>query len=306
MSLHRTLSTSSLSRRSALVGGAGLLGLGLAACGGSDSAGGGGGGQTLTVGYMPSWTDTTTMAFLLQHQLEQLDVTVEFETFTDAAVVYTALANGDIDLYSSAWPDVTHAAYMERYGEDMEDLVTYNANATNMLAVPEYTDITSIEELAADPARFENRIVGIEPGAGLTGIVQDSVMPEYGLGENFELVTSSTPAMLTELQGAVDEEQDIVVTLWRPFWANYAFPVRALEDPLGAFGEPETMHVMGRTGFTEDFPEAAEYIGTLELSDEQYESLENTMVNDFEEGQEAEAVASWVEANPDALPPVGG
>lgn len=306
MSLHQNPSTTSVTRRSALLGGAGLLGLGLAACGGSGGSDGSGGDGTITIGYMPSWTDTTTMAFLLRHQLEQLGATVAFETFTDAAIVYTALANGDIDLYSSAWPDVTHAAYMERYGEDMEDLVTYNSNATNMLAVPEYTDIASIEELAADPSRFENRIVGIEPGAGLTGIVQDSVMPEYGLDENFELLTSSTPAMLTELQGAIEEEKDIVVTLWRPFWAHYAFPVKALEDPKGAFGEPETMHVMGRAGFSEDFSDAAGYIATLELSDEQYESLENTMVNDFEEGREAEAVASWIEENPDALPPIEG
>src|SRR5699024_2703396 len=88
---------SALTRRSALLGGAGLLGLGLAAC--SDAGGSGsGGGDTITIGYLPPWTDTTVMAFLLKRQLEALGKTVEFETFTDAAVAYTALGNGDIDL----------------------------------------------------------------------------------------------------------------------------------------------------------------------------------------------------------------
>src|SRR5699024_3125210 len=59
--------------------------------------------------------------------------------------------------------------------------------------------------------------------------------------------------MLSELETALDEESDVVVTLWRPFWANHAYPVKALEDPAGAFGEPESMHVMGRSGFGEDF-----------------------------------------------------
>lgn len=294
----------SLSRRSALVGGAGLLGLGLAACGDS-SGGSGGGGDTITIGYLPSWTDTTVMAFLLQHQLEALGANIEFETFNDAAVAYAALSNGDIDLYSSSWPDITHASYIEEYGDGFEDLVTYNANATNMLAVPEHTDISTIEELAADPGRFGGRIVGIEPGAGLTGMVQDSVMPEYGLGENFELVTSSTPAMLAELQTAMDEQSDIVVTLWSPFWANHAFEVKALEDPAGAFGEPETLHVMARGGFSEDFAEAAEYISQIELADEEYEEAENIMVNEYEEGQEADAIAAWIQDNPDVLPSTG-
>lgn len=298
------LAASPLSRRAALVGGAGLLGLGVAACTGG--SGGNGAGDALTIGYMPSWTDTTAMAFLLQHQLEQLGHTVEFETFTDAAIAYTALSEGDIDLYSSAWPDVTHAAYMEEYGESIEDLVTYNRSATNMLAVPEHTDISSIEEVAAEPGRFGDRIVGIEPGAGLTSMVQDSVMPEYGMEGNVDLVTSSTPAMLTELQNAIDEKTDVVVTLWRPFWAHHAFPVKTLEDPAGAFGEPETMHVMGRSGFAEDFADAAEYIGQLLLTDEEYEAMENVMVNDFEEGQEADAVASWIEENPDVLPAIEG
>src|SRR5690625_5998706 len=63
------LAATSLSRRAALVGGAGLLGLGAAAC--SGASGSGDDGDAITIGYMPSWTDTTVMAFLLKHQLEQ-------------------------------------------------------------------------------------------------------------------------------------------------------------------------------------------------------------------------------------------
>src|SRR5690625_1726063 len=155
------LATSSLSRRAALAGGAGLLGLGLAACSGASSSEEGD-GDTITIGRMPSRADPTGRAFLLKNHRAQPGNTVASEWSTDAAIAYTALSEGDIDLYSSAWPDVTHAAYMDEYGDNFEDIVTYNNSATNMLVVPEYTDISTIEELAADPERFGSRIVGIE------------------------------------------------------------------------------------------------------------------------------------------------
>lgn len=63
------------------------------------------------------------------------------------------------------------------------------------------------------------------------------MMPAYDLEKDFELVTSSTPAMLTELGNAIDAKDDIVVTLWRPFWANNAFDVKELEDPKNACSE---------------------------------------------------------------------
>ena len=298
--------TAALSRRAALMAGASLLGLGAAACSGASSSGSED-GDVITIGCMPTWTDSATMAFVLRRQLEQLGHTVEFETFTDAAIAFTALSEGAIDLYSSAWPDVTHAAHVEEYGESLEDLVTYNRSATTMLAVPEYTDISSIEDLAADPARFDGRIIAIEPGAGLTTMVQDSVMPQYGMQESFELVTSSTPAMLTELQNAIDEQADAVFTLWRPFWAHHRFAVKPLEDPAGAFRTPESLHVMGRPGFTRDFAEAAGYIGQMALSDEDFTAVHSVVLDAFDDGEEAEAqaVASWIEANPEVLPAAG-
>ncbi|MFC0672505.1 glycine betaine ABC transporter substrate-binding protein [Brachybacterium hainanense] len=288
-----------ITRRSTLLGG-GLAALALAGC-----SGGGASDRPIRIGYIESWTDTVSLAFVLKRQLEAMGHEVEFETLGDAALMYAALASGDIDIFSSAWPDVTHASYMEEFGGDIEDLVTYNAGAMNMLAVLDRTDITSIEELAADPGRFGGRIIGIEPGAGLTGMVTDAVIPEYGLADaGLELVTSSTAAMLAELESATDSGEDVVVTLWKPFWANQVYPVRQLEDPRGAFGEPETMHVLGRTGFAETWADAAAYIGDLALSDDQYATLEDKVVNEFGEGQEADAVEAWIEENPDVLPPL--
>lgn len=281
--------------------GAGLLVLPLMACGAGasdDDA------NTITLGYIPSWTDGLSTAYLLENQLEAMGYNVEHQTLTEAGVLYAGLADGAVDLYPSAWPEVTHASYMEEFSDRIEDLGGYYDGAILTLAVPEYTDIDSIADLAADPARFGGKIIGIEPGAGLTAATQDRVMPAYGLSDDYTLVTSSTAAMLAELKKATDAGDDIVVTLWRPFWANSEFPVKDLADPEGAFGDPESLHFLARDGFAEAFPEAAEFIEAIQLTDDQYGALEDLVVNQYEEGQEPEAIEQWLEENPGVLPEI--
>lgn len=264
--------------------------------GGGGSTGGGGDKGTITLGFLPSWTDGLSTAYLLQDQLEKIGYDVELKTLTEAGPLYTGLAQGDVDLFPSAWPEVTHAEYMKTYGESIEDLGTYYDNARLTIAVPEYSELETIDDLAG--ADLGGKIYGIEPGAGLTAQTQ-KMLPTYGLDSEYELVTSSTAAMLTELKSATEKEEDIAVTLWRPFWANDAFPVKDLEDPKGAMGEAEGLHFLGTKGFADEFPEAAELIEQIVLDDEQYGSLEDLVVNEYGEGREAEAVDAWLEENGD-------
>ncbi len=288
--------------------GAGVVGsLALAGCssdGGSSAGGGeGDGDKTVTLGYLPSWTDGLSVSWLLKDQLEKLGYEVEMEELTEAGILYTGLANGDVDIFPSAWPEVTHASYMEQYGDDIEDLGTYYDGAVLTIAVPEYMeDVNSIEDLKGQADRFGGEIIGIEPSAGLTKQTQESMMPEYELDDEYELKTSSTAAMLTTLEDAVDNEEDIVVTLWRPFWANDTYPVKDLEDPKGAMGEPEGLHPMATKGWAEENPEAAELIAGLKLDDAAYGSLEDTVVNEYaDDNDKTEAIDAWIEENPDAF-----
>lgn len=294
-------------RRTKLVAGLMALGFATAACGSDDggsngsSGDGGEGGGTITLGIIPSWTDGLSTAYLWKNVLEQEGYTVEIQEIAEAAPLYTGVANGDIDIYPSAWPQVTHASYMDEYGDDLEDLGAYYEGAKLTFAVPEYTDLTSIEDLKGNADMFDGKITGIEPGAGLTKVTKDEVMPTYGLDDEYQLVESSTTAMLAELQKAVDSEEDIVVTLWRPFWANSEFPVKDLEDPEGALGEPETLNAIATKGFSEEFPDVADMVANFKLDDDQYGSLEDMVVNEYGQGKEAEAVEAWLEENPDFI-----
>ncbi|WFE24817.1 glycine betaine ABC transporter substrate-binding protein [Solwaraspora sp. WMMD791] len=298
-----------LLRRAAVAAAAALALGGVAACGSDDTDDSGTGtgstgsaDKSITIGYM-AWDEAIAASYLWQNILESQGYEVEL-TNVEAGVVYSGLASGDIDLFLDGWLPQTHASYMEQYGDDIEQLGVWYDNASLSIAVPAYVDgVDSLADLAANADLFNGEIIGIEPGAGLTAATQDQVMPTYGL-DDYELRTSSTPAMLAALQSAIADEEPIVVTLWHPHWAYSNYELKDLADPEGTLGQAEEIHTLARTGFGEDFPEVTEMLGKFKMDDQQLGSLEDLMFN-VHEGDEAGAVEAWLSENPDYLGTLG-
>src|SRR5690606_36984755 len=186
---------------------------------------------------------------------------------------------------------------MEQYGDDLVDLGAWNEDAVLTMAVNADAPIDSLTELADHADEFGNRIIGIEPGAGLTAATQDSVIPTYGL-EDMEFITSSTPAMLAELSAALDAGENVAVTLWRPHWAYDEFPIKDLADPEGTLGAEESIHSIARPGFDEDFPQLSKWLSAFQMDSELLFSLENVMYNTDEEIDDyTSVVEQWIEDN---------
>jgi glycine betaine/proline transport system substrate-binding protein len=288
-------------RRTALATTALGLTVALAACSSGDPADGdrleNGDLPTVSIGVHSGWDEGIAVSALFSAMLEDEGYAVESQE-ADPGVVYTGLTGGDFDVNFDMWLPSTHADYLEQYGEEMEQLGVWYDEAKLTIAVNEDAPITSLDELAEHADEFDNRIVGIESGAGLTRITQDEAIPAYGL-EGMELVVSSTPAMLAELKGATDAGENIAVTLWRPHWAYDEYPVRDLEDPEGAMGEAEEIHTVGRLGFSEDYPTLTKLVEAFTLTDEQLFSLENLMFNEDGGGDPAASAEAWLEENPD-------
>ena len=250
----------------------------------------------VTIAVFNGWDEGIAASELWKAILTEQGYNVELE-YADPAPVFSGLSTGDYDVTLDTWLPITHSDFVEEYGDDMVDLGAWNDEASLTIAVNEDSPITSLDELAGAADQFGNTIIGIEPGAGLTRITQDDVIPGYGL-EGLNYQTSSTAAMLTELQTATNNGENIVVTLWRPHWAYDAFPIRDLEDPEGALGGAEEIHTVGRTGFAADHPDIAALIKAFTLTDEQLFSLENIMFNEDEGADPDKSVRTWLEANP--------
>src|SRR5690625_5231620 len=58
-------------------------------------------------------------------------------------------------------------------------------------------------------------ITGIEPGAGIT-VTSEKAIEEYDSLQGWELEQSSTAAMISELDKAIEKEEPIVITGWNP------------------------------------------------------------------------------------------
>ncbi|MFB1051100.1 glycine betaine ABC transporter substrate-binding protein [Paraliobacillus sp. JSM ZJ581] len=147
-------------------------------------------------------------------------------------------------------------------------------------------------------ATIEYTITGIEPGAGITGSAGDA-LEEYSNLEGYTLNESSTAAMLTSLDEAIDKEEPIVVTGWTPHWKFAKYELKFLEDPKGSFGEAENINTIARLELEKDMPEA---YTVLDRFFWEVEDMEAVMLMTQEEDMSFEEAASqWIKDNEDKV-----
>ncbi|SCL44516.1 glycine betaine/proline transport system substrate-binding protein [Micromonospora citrea] len=274
------------------------LALGAVACS-EKSDGPSGSDKKITIGYM-AWDEAIAVSHLWQHILEEKGYQVQLKNL-EAGLVYGGLASGDIDFFLDGWLPQTHASYLEKYGDKLEKLGVWYEGASLSIAVPAYVEgVESLADLAGKADTFGGEIIGIEPGAGLTKATQEKVLPGYGLDGAMKLKTSSTPAMLAALDGAITDRKPIVVTLWHPHWAYAKYELKDLADPKGTLGAAEQINTFGRKDFGKDFPEVTKMLQQFKMDSQQLASLEDLMFNTHK-GDEKKAVEEWLKANPDYL-----
>lgn len=297
--------------RQSFVSRRGVLGLGaalaasaaLAACGKSEAADGGNGtAKKITIGYL-SWDEAIAASYLWENVLKAKGYEVNLVSL-DAGPIYEGLAGGSVDLFLDGWLPQTHADYWATYGDKLEKLGVWYDNAALSIAVPAYVDAASLAELKDKADVFKGEIIGIDPGAGLTKATKEKVIPTYGLDGKYELKTSSTPAMLAALDGAIAKKEPIVVTLWHPHWAYAKYQLKDLADPEGTLGAAEQVTIMARKGFSADQPEVTAMLAKFKMDDLQLGSLEDLVLNKYAEEPE-KGVTEWLAANPDFTKTLG-
>ncbi|MFE5485085.1 ABC transporter permease/substrate binding protein [Streptomyces sp. NPDC056527] len=277
-----------------VAGGMGFLGGGAASttAGGKDI----GHGKKINLGYIP-WDEGIASTFLWKELLERRGYEVDAKQL-EAGALYTGLAGGQIDFQTDSWLPVTHAQYWEKYRNKLEDLGSWYGPTSLELSVPSYMKgIDSLDDLKGKGGQFKGRIIGIEPSAGMMGILKDKVLNDYGLKGEYKVVDGSTPGMLAELKRAYDKKEPVVVTLWSPHWAYSSYDLKKLEDPKGTWGKGDGVHTLARKGFTADNPEVGSWLKNFELTEKQLTDLE-AAIQETGKGKEQEAVRGWLEKNP--------
>lgn len=247
----------------------------------------------------PNWAEGVAYTHLAEAVLEQkMGYEVEL-TAADVAPGYAGVAQGGQDAFMECWPGL-HQDYLDQFEGDLASMGNVYEGTVLGLAVPSYVTIDTIAELAEHADKFDNKITGIDAGAGMMKKTEEALIPAYGLEGKMELVASSGPAMTAALGKAYDKKEWIVVTAWKPHWLFGRWDMKILEqDEDKAIWEEGDIEIIARADLEQDKPELAQFLKNMYLTDAE---LSDLMVQINESDEDVAVVAqSWMEANEDVV-----
>ncbi|MCR8939987.1 glycine betaine ABC transporter substrate-binding protein [Brevibacillus laterosporus] len=257
----------------------------------------GGNAKNITLSYV-AWDSEIASTHVVKQVLEQrLGYQVNMLQ-VEAGPMWTGVATKSADALVAAWLPKTHASFYAKNKDHVEDLGA-NLEGTRLgLVVPEYMNITSIQDLRRSDIKDATKatIIGIEPGAGLMSAAT-KMLQDYQLTD-WTLMEASSAAMATELQKAYSQQKPIVITGWTPHWMFAKMKLKYLDDPKNSFGEDEQIHTIVRLGLQGDLPDAYQFLRQFKWTPD---DMAQVMVR-IQEGIEPDDAANeWISAHPDIV-----
>ncbi|MBN2333750.1 MAG: glycine betaine ABC transporter substrate-binding protein [Deltaproteobacteria bacterium] len=242
------------------------------------------------------WDCATASTHVMKAVLEELGYDVEVIPVA-AAAMWQSIAVADADAMVTAWLPTTHGHYLKRFKDKVVDLGA-NLHGTRIgLVVPQYVTINSIDELQANAAKFDNKIIGIDPGAGLMSKTEQ-VVEEYRLNK-MKLMDGSGATMAAALQDAIKNNEWVVVTGWTPHWKFARWDLKYLDDPKGVYGGEEFISTMVRRGLKEDMPEVYAVLDNFSWTPK---DIAEVMIMNRQDGADPEETGrQWVKEHQDKV-----
>ncbi len=275
-----------------------VVGAVVSGCGGGGGGGGSAESRSLNLGVATGWDEAAVIANLSKIVMEE-DLgygEVQLQEL-ELGPVIQGVASGDLDAYQDIWLP-NHQAQIDEVDNDVVQLDPWYDGTTEFgIAVPTYMeDVNAIPDLNDTGI---TQILGIEPGAIISERIPESVIPTYGL--NQEYVQSSTPSMLSEVDDRSSNQEEFAFVAWRPHWMNAKYDFKFLEDPedgLTDLNDGATILSIVNEDLPDDDPVAYAFLDAITLTEEQVNEIENINPNDY-----AESARTWLEDNRDVAQP---
>jgi glycine betaine/proline transport system substrate-binding protein len=246
------------------------------------------------------WARAVAITHVAGEMLTRMGYDVQLTSVANAAM-WQALASGAADAHMTAWLPSTHSMFYGPEGEftdEVEDLGVIYEGAGLGLVVPQYVEEESIEDLVANKEKYKGEIIGIDPGAGMMQQLEKAIdNNQLGLGA-LKLLEGSGPTMTAALANAVENQEPIVVTGWRPHWKFSRWDLKILDQSSDIFGESENIHVMARMGLKDEKPEVYNFLKNTDWAAISY----GPVMADVADGSDPdEASVKFVDENLEAL-----
>lgn len=248
---------------------------------------------TITFGVTP-WTSTVPPSKIARKILEDMGYTVK-EINADAGGVYAGLSTGDIDVFMDSWLPDMHKNYMEKFGQNINDVSVSYPNGELGWVVPKYVEnVNSIEDIKGKEGEFGGKIYGIEEGAGMT-MTSRKMIEAYGL--DLQYVASSEAGMLAQASKLIKDKKPVLFLGWRPHPMFVNYELKVLKDPKQYFKTSE-VHVLTNKGLKDKAPEAYAFLSKWNIDVGDIEK----MIVKIDNGKAAEDVAAeWISQHQDKV-----
>jgi glycine betaine/proline transport system substrate-binding protein len=281
---------------------AGLLSVGLLGCGGSSSDSESASGQSETLNMVTvNWIEGMALTYMQERLLEDsLGMTVEVNEVQGGGIAFSSVAGDGADFFNEAWLPTTHQKSWGRLKGDLQKLgYTYRGTSAG-LVVPSYMDLQEASEIGQYREQLDGKIYGIEAGSPTNENVRQ-ILANNNI-DGFEVVAASGPATWQALQSAIDNQEPIVVTGWKPHWKWGSFDLKYIQGAQTGqspvFGAPEDIFTIVDNEFIDEFPkETVCFLQRMEVNDRQIESLMDAFKNRGDMSK-SEAMQQWVQNHP--------
>ena len=253
------------------------------------------------------WTDITATTAATSVILESLGYETETKLLS-VPVTYTALAEGDVDVFLGNWMPTMEADIAPyRDAGTVETVRTNLEGAKYTLATNEAGAALGIKDFAdivTHKDALEGKIYGIEPGNDGNRLILDMIEKNaFGL-EGFEVVESSEQGMLAEVARTTGDQQPIIFLGWEPHPMNANFKMTYLTGGDEFFGPNLGGAIVAtnvRKGYVTECPNTGKLLQNLAFSLAMENEIMGAILNDGEDAKDA--AAAWLKANPDVLGP---
>jgi glycine betaine/proline transport system substrate-binding protein len=282
----------------ALAGASFLAVTGCGSSGGSSSS-----SKTLTLGSI-GWTENIAVSNLTKYVMgDELGYDVQLKGPLDLGPMFQGLASGDLNAFQDVWLPNNQQYLDKPQIKPQVELLDPWFQGTTKYGITVLAYMKGITSIADLNHAGTNEITGIEPGASFMPVIENKVIPEYNL--DMKLVTSSTSAMLAEVQKKNAAKEPIVFTGWSPHWMNTKYDIVYLKDPKnaqGAFDDPSKITAVVNKDLSSDDPAAYAFLKSISLDEPQLNELEDE-INEAGTGNEEKGAENWYKKNKDVVKP---
>lgn len=252
-------------------------------------------GKSITVGLDP-YNYATIPAYLSKVILDKNGYEVKIRE-AQVGMLFSALADGDIDAFIDIWAPNLHKSYLEKLEGQFEIAGTLYSDTPIGIAVPTYLeDVNSITDLKEHREKFDNNIYAIEKGSGMA-LTTREMLKTYNM-KDYSIVNSSTAAMVAQAKKATNDKKAIAFNAWRPHIMFREMDLKFLKDPKKVWKKDDV-----QVGVVPDLEEKAPLAYTL-FSNMKLEisMIEEWLVAIDQQNKEPQELAEeWVKQHPDKV-----